>query len=336
VDCLRKIGEQEIQVHTTEWLLKRQDLDQQLAKIDIDQLLQRHTEPQEPRSFETAEQDIKEISSLTDKLRRAKELLQNAWNWLNQNPGLPDEVRKSVTEQLQNEQSKIDNEESKLKDFEQQLTHELKRQKELADQIENLTQQLNLLREEASTFHEGTTPEQKTAQIQELQQRVQPLLQKAEELQRKTELQSSPFVYDKNDLQDLKSNVEGLQKTLETSQKEAGKQIQLAKVEDKVKDHTLKLMEEIQSADLVLSNPEATVEELRKSSEILEIARPRLDEIYKFYEDLDPGDESTQDLRNRTADQLSKLNELFNNNQQSARDRIDTIVGQQHDEVIYS
>lgn len=62
-------------------------------------------------------------------------------------------------------------------------------------------------------------------------------------------------------------------------------------------------------------------------------AWPKLNELGQSYDDLDPEDELTQELRNKAADQLTKLSELFNNNQQSTIDRTANMLQKQQNVV---
>jgi chromosome segregation ATPase len=83
----------------------------------------------------------------------------------------------------------------------------------------------------------------------------------------------------------------------------------------------------------LLSNPNASISELQRADEILSTAWPKLKELEQSYDNLDAEDKSTQELRNRTADKLSKLNELFNNNRQSTKDRVADMLKTQQDKL---
>jgi hypothetical protein len=111
-------------------------------------------------------------------------------------------------------------------------------------------------------------------------------------------------------------------------------QIKLLKIEEEVNREFSHLIMVIQNAENLLSKPNASVEELQKSREILETSRPKLQTISNLYEDLDVDDAESAELKKKSADQLAKLNQLFTNNQQVAQQRIDAIAGQKHQELV--
>jgi hypothetical protein len=97
------------------------------------------------------------------------------------------------------------------------------------------------------------------------------------------------------------------------------------------KKPSLLFSDTIHQAETLLQNPDASIAQLQRATELLTTAQPRLSELERQYDDLDPDDPAVQALRNKTAAQLAKLNELFTANQQSASDRIENIVARQHD-----
>jgi DNA repair exonuclease SbcCD ATPase subunit len=93
------------------------------------------------------------------------------------------------------------------------------------------------------------------------------------------------------------------------------------------------LMKQITEAENILNDPNSTIEQLQRSAEILAISRPKLEEIDRLYKDLDADNETSQELRKKTADKLFKLNELFRHNQKAADDRIEMIIQREHDQL---
>jgi DNA repair exonuclease SbcCD ATPase subunit len=205
------------------------------------------------------------------------------------------------------------------------LDAELPKQRELDGEYNKLRQRLDALRTEAENAHQNENSESKQAEIEEIQQKIQPLLIEVASVQQKFEPPLMLTADPQENLSVLKNNIEDLKRILDSDQKNAVKQLQLAKIGDIIRQQFEQFMDGLRSAEQLLKDPNASVEELQKSRQLLDDAQPQLDSISKIYNDLDPEDEATQELRNKTADQLSKLNELFKNNQQSAQDRIDLI-----------
>ncbi|KAI6183013.1 Spectrin beta chain, erythrocytic [Aphelenchoides bicaudatus] len=93
------------------------------------------------------------------------------------------------------------------------------------------------------------------------------------------------------------------------------------------------LVNQITEAENTLQNPNASIEDLQRASEILTSAQPKLNEIDRLYKDLDADNETSQELKQKTADKLSKLNELFKHNQNAANDRIQQIIQKEHESL---
>jgi chromosome segregation ATPase len=331
---LRQIEANEAQRHTNEWLLKKQELDQQLLEVstNTNQLLTRYADNLEPESIQAAKTDIQELSQFDERIRRAKELLQNALNWLTQNPDLPDDVKQAALNDLNAEKSRIDAEEARVKELEDKLNDELRKQQELAAHYSSLSNQLSQLKTEAQTAKQEAVPDAQIHKLEEIQLRIQLLLEEVSLLERQID-PATTFLQSSIDLNALKTEAQQLQTSVEDGQKSANQQVHLLQIENDFDAVSSQLLGQIKEVESLLAKPDASIEELRRSNDILVSALPKLEEVEKLYDELDPEDETTQELRNKTADQLGKLNELFKNNQQSAQDRIDSIIGQQYDQV---
>ncbi|KAI6207377.1 hypothetical protein M3Y96_00002700 [Aphelenchoides besseyi] len=339
-DSARGLKKQQEAVEA-EWMEKKNELDAQLLAItsSTTHVFDRYGENVEPKTIRDAEDDVQNVSGLRDKLFRARELLQSAIDWLNGNDQLPAKVKSEALKQLNFEVKKLDDEQNRLNSLEDQLNEDLRRQKELADEHQRLVNKLNELRDQAETAHGIENADEKKAKVEEVQARVAPLLQQLDELQKKSELKTIPLVQSSHssvNVAGLKDYVQNLQKSLDSEQKDAQRQIQLNRIEHEMEQKKSELVDEIRAAESLLSSPEASIEQLKRSNDLLESARPKLAEINRLYDGLNDSDETTQSLRQRTADQLSSLGELFKNHQQSAQDRIDSLVRQQQDQLAAS
>jgi hypothetical protein len=172
------------------WLEKKNEIDQQLLTITAanEEVLQRYADNLEPASVQKAEEDLQGLSNLSDKLRQAKLMLQNALDWLMSNKEMPEEERRNAAEKLDAELKRIDHEESALNALTQKLEAELQRQKEMDSRVLQIQQEIGDLQNELLTIHqEQEDPVQKQVQVDEIQTRLQPLLQEVNSLQKQQE-----------------------------------------------------------------------------------------------------------------------------------------------------
>jgi hypothetical protein len=293
-------------------------MEQTLYEIfeNINNTFRRYENPDNIESIQMAEHDLHELQKLRDLLNQTNRELELSFE------ELPENEKSVFIDKLNANKAAIESGHANINELQQQLENELSRQKELEAELNKLTSRFNDLRTEIDKARHIEDPVTRSSQLQALQIQIQPLM---DELNKRPELESSRLMQDVP-INDLKSSVEKLQNIIDSDQKDSEKQIQLANVEKDIAEKSTELIQQIQTAEQIMSNPDASIEELRRSNEILLTAQPKLEEISKLYEDLDPEDEVSQQLRNNTSDQLSKLNELFNNNQQSAKDRIEMIL----------
>jgi predicted transcriptional regulator len=99
-----------------EWLQRKCEVEQDVFGVisDSEQLLGRYADKLEPTNVQTAENDAQKMSNLADRLRQARQLLQNAIDWLLQNHELPEEQRRRAIEELTGELNRLDSEAGKL------------------------------------------------------------------------------------------------------------------------------------------------------------------------------------------------------------------------------
>lgn len=260
-------------------------------------------------------------------------------------------MRQETIDELNREFARLDAEDEKLKEIRVNLENELRKQRELDDSYNLLIQRFNQVRDEIEDAHKNDNPEDKRERIEEIQLRLQPLLEEVNALEHTSNVQ--PLVYVKSadphtSIDALKANMEDLQRVVDTDQKEASRYLQLSKLGELIRQQFAQFMDGLKSAEqilkgeklnadlyyLVISDPNADISQLQRSLELLQSAQPQLESVSKIYdENLESEDVQTQELRNKTADQLAKLKELFNNNNQSAKDRIDKIYVEHQNEL---
>uniref|UniRef100_A0A1I7S8L5 Calponin-homology (CH) domain-containing protein n=1 Tax=Bursaphelenchus xylophilus TaxID=6326 RepID=A0A1I7S8L5_BURXY len=319
-----------------EWTEKRKEIDEITIPINKD-VAQIHEKwvPTKQLSLSEADNEVDALHHSRDRLAGLSGRLQQAYDWLTRAEDLPAEIRDRELQKLAEEQAKLDNEEKRVADLENKLNAELKRQKELADKHDQLLKRLNELSDAALKVHQDSDPADKKQQLENIDQSIAPLVEEIELVQQQFNEPGEKLIRpsDSVNVQQLKDRVEELKKTLDAEQKNAAKKLQAIKIGQEIEQLRAKLSDDLRSAEDTLADPNANVEQLKKAVEILDSAKPRINDLSKIYEDLEPEDEETSNLRAKTADQLAKLGELFEANRQSVDDRIDSALAKPHEDL---
>ena len=133
-----------------EWLVRKDELQQQLVNVTVADL-QHYADNIEVKT--TINEDAQAVSNLADKLCQLRLLIQNAIDWLSSNTNLPVSTKASLLQQLNKEKSKVEEEESKLHnllekmpDIANQLNALEQKHDELIDQLESLRRKAQQIR----------------------------------------------------------------------------------------------------------------------------------------------------------------------------------------------
>ena len=315
---------------------------------EVRALLARYAESaQRPASLEDAEADARNMDALQTRLGEARAHLQGVTEWLagDDAADLPQAERDAALEAARAELARLDADAAQLSTLGGSLDAELTRQRQLADEHAQLTLELNALRDEAAAANASADaePERASAQLAAVQTRAEPLLRQVDALEEQlapspsTTTSTLTLVRREQPLEAdaLRTHVAQLQSSVDAGHKQAARAAELARVERHVDEQRTQLRADVRSAEELLADPDASVEQLRRSSAMLAEARPRLDALRRQYDDLPDDDEDARaaHLRNRTADALRSLGELFDANEQSALERVDALLARQQEQL---
>lgn len=284
-----------------DWLARKDELKHQLLRLPLDELA---TVDVGPRTYGQFQNESREIWTLTDKLRRLKEMLQGAIDWLLSNKNLPIPVRDVILTQLRGEISEIEDEENKLKNLLNNIPNISDKLQELEDRRDYLAEKLELLRQKAVRLEREATEKQarqeKTSEewLSKQEDLEQQLMGVQSDLtvilERNADNLEQPSTRDiEEDIQQSSNMIDRVKQLKDLLQKTFN---WLQSNEDLPDDSKVEAIQRIQSMMSCIDDEEAKLDELSS----------RLPLILKQLED-----RSAQDLRNQ----------------------IDFIIQQQHDQL---
>lgn len=314
-----RCGELECQVELLAQLEdKRRDAENQLNNLtsEVNALSDKYSTP---NALVAAEDDLRRSESTKNRLADSAAFLNNANEWLAHEMPNNEAAQNELLQRVQD----LEQLESRLAQLRQPLLDEVEREKRLLQEQNALLDQLHQLEDQAIQASETLEP----AAFEAIQQDLRPIRERLENLGREAEMEPSKLVQhaDLLNLPAVGERVDALDRILHEKAEDAAAKMAFARLAGKIGRETAELRENIQRAQNIEDDPNATSGDLEAAIELLNATNDQLGALEELYNQLDVGDEAANTLRTQAVNDQSALGEALGNTRQALQDRLDTL-----------
>lgn len=299
----------------SQWNNKKSELDDQATAIN-NAVKSLENEFNTPQSLTSAKDVLRRAEAIEPRLKEAEKQLRKTNEWLQKQLPNNDEVK----DQLNELQNQLNNLNKTREDLINRLEKDIESENKLIADQEALIDSLNNLGEKAIAVHNMDDLDQKPAALAAIHDQLKPIQDKLEQLENRVH-DSNTSIDHNLKIPFIRESLNNIAQSLNEQEKDAADKLALAGITSNLNREITILHNDIDKAERIDNDPEATIDDLRKVAEILESSLPHIQQIDILLQQLDPNNSDANNLRNKTTDEISQLRERLNATRQSASDR---------------
>lgn len=301
-----------------QWDNRRNETEAQVNNLanDVSALVDKYNTP---NPLVAAEDDLRRSESLKNRLGDSLNAANNLQAWLreqmpNNEPG---------NDELQEHVNNLEQLDAQLTQLRQPLSTEVSHEKQLLDEQKAILGQLAQLEDRALRATESPEP---ALALEELHQDLHPVREQLKKLENEAAMPTQ-LVYhgDLLNLPLVHERLDGLEHLLDQKAEDAAAKMAFMRLAGDISKGAAELRENIQRAQRIEDDPNASVAELETAIDLLNTSRAQLNVLEDLYNQLDPNNEQANTLRTRAVADQSALGEALNNTSQTLQDRLDTL-----------
>ena len=301
----------------SQWNNKKAELDDEANAI-INSVQSIENEFNAPQSLASAKDGVRRAEALDSRIKDAEKQLRKTNDWLQKQLPNNDEVKN----QLNDLQNQLNNLNKTREDLINRLENDIERENKLIADQHDLIDSINKLGEDAISVHKLDDLDQKPAALNAIHEQLKPIEDKLEQLEKRAQDPNTIISHgDAINIPLIRERLNDIARSLNEQEKDAADKLALAGISSNLNREISILRDDIDKAERIDTDPAATVEDLRKVSEILESSIPHISQADILLQQLDTNNPDANELRNKSANEIADLRQRLDATRQSAIDR---------------
>jgi chromosome segregation ATPase len=302
-----------------QWDKRRNEVEGQVNNLanDVSAFVDKYNAP---NPLITAEDDLRRSESLKNRLGDSMGAASSLQAWLGEQMPSNEPGNDALQQHINN----LEQLDAQLTQLRQPLMAEVSHEKQLLDEQKAILEQLARLEDEALRATEGPEPALALEELHQLH--LYPVREQLEKLENEAALPNQLVHHgDLLNLPLVRERLEGLEHLLDQKAEDAAAKMAFMRLAGNISKETAELRENVQRAQRIEDDPNASLAELETAIDLLNTSRAQLNVLEDLYNQLDPNNEQANALRTQAVADQSALGEALNNTSQALQDRLDTL-----------